>query len=125
MKFLVADRFRNIDIISNTTCPLLLIHGQKDNLIPFDHSIELSQKTGGPYELILPEEMNHNEFNLYDDFQEPITNFLKRHNLLNFNSNNKIDMKSDMFEFPEYILDPENLKKKDVMSKMIRKVLKI
>jgi fermentation-respiration switch protein FrsA (DUF1100 family) len=125
LKFIVADRFRNIDIISKATCPLLLIHGQKDNLIPFEHSIELSQKTGGPYELILPEEMNHNEFNLYDDFQEPITNFLKRHNLLSFNSNNKIDLRIEMFEIPEYILDPENLKKKDVMSKMIRKVLKI
>ena len=124
-KFIVADRFKNIDIIPKTTCPLLLIHGQKDNLIPFSHSIELSQKTSGPYELILPEEMDHNEFSLYEDFSEPITNFLKRHNLLVFSSTNKFKLIQEIFDIPEYILDPDYAKKKDVMSKMIRRVLKI
>ena len=123
---MVADRFNNIDIINNVTCPLLLIHGQKDNLIPFSHSIQLSEKTGGPYELLLPEDMDHNEFNVYEDFLEPITNFLKRHSLLYFNNDyKKIEYKIEYFETPEYMTDPENLKKKDVMSKILRKFLKI
>ena len=124
-KVIVADRFKNIEIIPGVTCPLLLIHGQRDNLIPFTHSIELSQKTGGPYELILPEEMDHNEFHAYDDFLDPINSFLKRHNLLNISNNNKILVKQEYLEIPEYLTDPENLKKKDIMSKMIRKFLKI
>ncbi len=85
----------------------------------------MTQKTSGPYELILPEEMDHNEFNLYEDFLEPITNFLKRHNLLNLISTKQIDIKPEFFEVPDYITDPENLNKKDMMSRVIRKMLKI
>ncbi len=125
LKYIVAERFRNIEVIEKVTCPLLIIHGQKDNLIPFTHSIELTQKTSGPYELILPEEMDHNEFNLYEDFLEPITNFLKRHNLLNLLSSKQIEIKPEFFEVPDYITDPENLNKKDMMSKVIRRMLKI
>jgi fermentation-respiration switch protein FrsA (DUF1100 family) len=127
LKFIIAERFKNIDIIDKVTCPLLLIHGQKDDLIPFSHSIELSQKTGGPYELLLPEEMDHNEFNLYEDFLEPITNFLKRHSLLNISSSNKITFAKELFEIPDYVTDPSNdsIKKKDMMSKFLRKMLKI
>jgi len=129
-KFIVADRFKNIEIIPEVTCPLLFIHGQKDNLIPYEHSIEMSQKTGGPYELVLPEEMDHNDFNLYDDFLEPISNFLKRHNLLIQSNKEKIVLDKEAFEVPEYIIDIDCIdsdvkKNKDVMSKFLRKILKI
>jgi fermentation-respiration switch protein FrsA (DUF1100 family) len=145
MKFIIADRFKNIEQVTKVTCPLLLIHGQKDNLIPYSHSIELSQKTSGPYELILPEEMDHNEFNLYEDFSEPIFAFLKRFNLLsgskgrksicsdiflNFgnesdNTSDKIGFKKELYETPEYILTNEFKKKGDVISKMLRRMLSI
>ena len=124
LKFLVADRFQNYEIISQCTCPLLIIHGQKDNLIPFSHSIDLSQKTGGPYELILPEDMDHNEFNLYEDFLEPISNFLKRHNLVQIINTNKIEIDKSLFVSPDYLLDPVNLNTKDYTSKILRKMLK-
>jgi fermentation-respiration switch protein FrsA (DUF1100 family) len=38
LAWLVKDRFRNIDMISNIRCPILLIHGQKDPLILPKHS---------------------------------------------------------------------------------------
>ena len=40
LQFLVRDRFNNYERISDVTCPLLVIHGQKDSLIPlfFNHS---------------------------------------------------------------------------------------
>jgi fermentation-respiration switch protein FrsA (DUF1100 family) len=124
-KFIIADRFRNIDIIEKVTCPLLLIHGQLDNLIPFTHSIELSQKTSGPYEVILPEEMDHNDFNLYDDFLEPIHSFLKRHNLLN-SATKRIEILKELYEVPEYMSDPKfTSSNKDLFSNLIRKFLKI
>jgi len=124
-KFIIAERFKNIDLIKDVTCPLLLIHGQKDNLIPFQHSIDLSKNTSGPYELLLPEEMDHNEFNLYEDFLEPISNFLKRHGLLSSGIKAKIYIEKQFFDIPEYVTDPENLRKKDGMSKFLRKLLKI
>ena len=84
VQYLVRNRFNNYERISDVTCPLLIIHGQKDSLIPFEDSIKLCEKTGGPYELVLPENMKHNDVHLYDDFFETIQSFLKRHNMLNY-----------------------------------------
>lgn len=125
LKYMVAERFKNIDLMPNVTCPVLLIHGQKDNLIPFSHSIELSQKTSGPYELLLPEDMDHNEFDIYTDFLEPITGFLKRNSLLNDLGKNYVELSEKYFDIPDYITDPDNLNKKDITSKVLRKLLKI
>jgi fermentation-respiration switch protein FrsA (DUF1100 family) len=112
--------------MDKVTCPLLLIHGQKDKLIPFSHSIELSQKTSGPYEVVLPEEMDHNSFDLYEDFLEPIEGFLKRHSLSKSCSNKIIEIGKKLFEIPEYILDPINRSKnKDAFSSILRRFLNI
>jgi pimeloyl-ACP methyl ester carboxylesterase len=35
---IVYERFRNIDNIKKVTCPVFLLHGQKDTLIPVNHS---------------------------------------------------------------------------------------
>ena len=125
-KFLIADRFNNYEVIGNVTFPTLFIHGQNDNLISFSHSVDLSKRCGGPYELILPEEMDHNEFNIYDDFLEPIMSFLKRQNL-NSSSNNKvITIPSELFSIPLYLQEAsESLKKTDYVSSFLRKILKI
>jgi len=72
LQYLVRDRFDNYERIKDVTCPLLVIHGQKDSLIPFEDSIKLCERTAGPYELLLPEDMNHNDVHIYEDFFEPI-----------------------------------------------------
>ena len=33
--------FPNIDRIKNITCPLLVIHGTRDEVVPMQHSVEL------------------------------------------------------------------------------------
>lgn len=129
-KFVVKDRFNNISLIKNVTCPLLLIHGQRDDLIPFTHSLELAKRTGGPYDLLIPEGMDHNEFDLYEDYLDPISSFLKRHfaNYDNYNNQQKkINIKTELFEIPDYLIDPnnQNNKRKDHFSQFIRKMLKI
>ena len=124
--FIVKDRFNNISKMKNVTCPLLLIHGQQDNLIPFTHSVELAKKTGGPYDILIPEEMDHNEFDLYEDYLEPITMFMKRNYLTVLDDSEKIRISDDLYEIPDYLLDPDSqIKKKDYLSKFLRKVLKI
>lgn len=125
-KFLIADRFKNYELISKVTCPTLFIHGQNDNLISFSHSIDLSKRCSGPYELILPEDMDHNDFNVYDDFLEPIMSFLKRHNLSSSSNNKTVTIPSELFSIPIYMQETtEKLKNTDYVSSFIRKLLKI
>ena len=121
-KVILADRFKNIELISKVTCPTLFIHGQKDELINFKHSIELSKKISGPYDLILPEEMNHNDYNIYEDFVDPVCEFFKRHNLLNENKgNNKaIIVPKEYHDFPNYLKDMKELQQKDSVTEIIR-----
>jgi fermentation-respiration switch protein FrsA (DUF1100 family) len=125
-KFLIADRFKNSDLIKNVTCPTLFIHGQNDDLISFTHSVELTKRCGGPYELILPEDMNHNEFNIYDDFLEPIVNFLKRQNLTSSSTSKSITIPPELYNTPFYFTETnEDLKNTDIMTSLLRKLLKI
>lgn len=124
--FIVKNRFDNLSKMKKVTCPLLLIHGQLDNLIPFSHSLELAKKTSGPYDLLIPEGMDHNEFDLYEDYIEPINMFLKRNYLLLSEISERIIIKPELFDIPDYLIDPnEQIKKKDYMSKFLRKILKI
>lgn len=39
------DMFRNVDKIHKVNCPTLIFHGTDDEIIPFDHSIKLKQKS--------------------------------------------------------------------------------
>lgn len=75
---LVKERFTSKEYIKNVTCPTLFIHGQKDTLIPFSHSLELKDNCSGPYEILLPEEMTHNEFDYDEDLIIPVKNFLDK-----------------------------------------------
>lgn len=34
----VPDEFRNIDLVEYINCPVLIIHGEKDKLVPFNHA---------------------------------------------------------------------------------------
>lgn len=124
-KFMVAERFKNISIIENVTCPTLFIHGQKDNLISYSHSIELSKKIGGPYEVILPEDMDHNDFNIYEDFLDPISSFVKRHNILADTEKGNIIFPKEAFDIPDYLKGERELRQKDSISKFIRKIINI
>ena len=76
LQYVIAERFRNLDLIKEVTCPTFLIHGQKDNLIPFSHSEELHAACQGPCSLILPKEMDHNEFDFFEDLSQPFYLFL-------------------------------------------------
>ena len=38
---LINDRWQNIKEVQKIDCPILLIHGQADKLIPYTHSEEL------------------------------------------------------------------------------------
>ena len=98
VSFIFEKIFNSIKYIKNVECPILFIHGKKDPLISFQHSINLSSeaKNNGRCniaDVVIRDNMTHNDFDIVDDIVVPINNFLNEYNLnLNGNSINNIDI---------------------------------
>lgn len=76
--FIVQERFRNIDMLREAQCPVFIVHGKKDTLIPCAHSEELFAACGQPCYLHMPHQMDHNEFLMDEDLIQPINAFLNQ-----------------------------------------------
>ena len=48
-QYLIKQRFNNLEAIRNVSCPIFLIHGQRDKLIPYSHSKELHGNFDYPF----------------------------------------------------------------------------
>ncbi len=75
---LVADRLDNSEMIKDVTAPVFIIHGRKDELIPYQQAealLENCNRSKFSY-LLLPPEMTHNRFNVEDDLVRPLIKFL-------------------------------------------------
>lgn len=77
LKYLIQDRFKNIEKIAKVTSPTFLVHGMMDKLIPYKHSKDLHDACGAPCSLILPTRMDHNDFDFCEDLITPYYHFLK------------------------------------------------
>ncbi|EAR96191.1 alpha/beta superfamily hydrolase (macronuclear) [Tetrahymena thermophila SB210] len=75
IQYLVAERFRNIDYIKHSKCPILFIHGKMDKLIPYTHSLELMEQVKDRALIHLSPQMTHNEFSMSNDLILPIKTF--------------------------------------------------
>lgn len=64
----LEERFPNIALIGNVSCPTLFIHGEKDSLVPPSHSVALFKSCRARKLLITPPGMEHNT-NLFTDAQ--------------------------------------------------------
>lgn len=65
ISYFLKDIFRNIDKIGSVHCPLLIIHGKIDNLIPITHSEDLIRASKSPSKhLESPNDMNHNDMDV-------------------------------------------------------------
>jgi abhydrolase domain-containing protein 17 len=76
--FIIYEKFRNIDVIKNAKCPVLIVHGKKDNLIPVQHSMDLFENCNQPCYLFIPLKMDHNEFQIEEDLCQPIKAFIRK-----------------------------------------------
>lgn len=125
-KYLLANKFNNIERMPDVSCPTLFIHGQLDKLIPFSHSKDLASASTGPTELVFPEDMDHDQFDEVEDLLIPLTKFLKRHSLLDESEPMK-EIPEKFFEIPNYICTPEGdllfKFKPDLITKTLRKML--
>lgn len=61
-----VERFPNLQLIGNVSCPTLFIHGEKDSLVPPSQSVALFKQCRARKLLITPPSMEHNT-NLFTD----------------------------------------------------------
>ena len=105
LKILVKERMTSIDYIKKVTCPVIFIHGQKDPLIPFKETITLKDNCDCPFEVVLPINMTHNDFDIDEDIIEPIVNFIGKNCFIDKDKNN-FDENEEMkklYKIPAYI----------------------
>lgn len=55
------DKFRNIDKIKNVSCPVLVMHGLADEVIPFSHGQKIFAAANEPKQFFAIEKANHND----------------------------------------------------------------
>ena len=75
LNFFVKDQFRNIDNIKTCRCPVFILHGNLDKIVPVSHSKELHMHCKQPTMLVLAKEMNHNDFDFDKDLMNPLKEF--------------------------------------------------
>ena len=82
LSYLLAERYRNVDLIQNVKCPVLMIHGKDDNTIGVQHSIALKNSCGSSIcKLVIRDKMDHNSFNFQEDLILPLKTFLKENKI--------------------------------------------
>lgn len=62
IKILPFDKFPNLEKIKRIKCPVLIMHGKLDEVVPFYHSEQLFQKAPSPKLSLWIEEAKHNNF---------------------------------------------------------------
>ncbi|MEH1969654.1 alpha/beta hydrolase [Nostoc sp.] len=60
-RILPFDKFPNLENIQKVKCPILVIHGKADNIIPFAHGEKLFNAAISPKLYLWVEEANHND----------------------------------------------------------------
>src|SRR5262245_48665286 len=64
VQLLPFDKFRNLDKIARISCPVLVMHGMEDDIIPIDHGRRLFNAAPEPKRALWVEGAGHNDFML-------------------------------------------------------------
>ncbi|MEM6403027.1 MAG: alpha/beta hydrolase, partial [Cyanobacteria bacterium P01_D01_bin.116] len=62
IKILPFDKFNNLKKIKNVKCPVLIMHGKMDEVVPFSHGEQLFKQAPEPKLSLWVEDANHNNF---------------------------------------------------------------
>mmetsp|Transcript_41785 Transcript_41785/g.37210 ORF Transcript_41785/g.37210 Transcript_41785/m.37210 type:complete len:140 (-) Transcript_41785:150-569(-) len=109
LSFMVADRFNNIEEIKKAKCPILLIHGRKDELIPVDHAIMLMKACKHcPVSIKLSETMTHNDYDMDEDVLAPIFEFFIKYHLDPGLTGKVYDFHPSLYKVPKLYEGKEN-----------------
>lgn len=77
-RWLVRDRYNNIDKVTQLSVPLLVLHGERDTVVPFSHGIDVFQNAKTRKRMEIISEGNH--VNLHEfGAGDKVRNFLAAH----------------------------------------------
>lgn len=74
-----GDLFQNYKLITDINTPLLVIHGENDEVIPFSHGLEIYQKSPATNKFLVPiKDSGHNDlfYNASDHILNSMTEFI-------------------------------------------------
>lgn len=74
----IKDSFNNQANFAKMTCPVFILHGQKDDLVPISHAQELYSGYDHEIDLVVSKEMGHGLINPKTDFIIPFQRFLAK-----------------------------------------------
>ena len=80
VRWLLRDRFASIDRIRSLRCPLLVVAGERDRIVPISQSRGLYDAAPSPKTLVVLPGADHNDFELLagDEMIQAIVRFLQR-----------------------------------------------
>jgi fermentation-respiration switch protein FrsA (DUF1100 family) len=81
VKLMIKDKFRSIDKIKNVKAPLVLFHGERDNVIPAKHGRAIFEAANDPKQAFFFPTTNHNDFDS-GLISAHVLDFAKKHNLI-------------------------------------------
>ena len=78
VKFILKDRYDSINKIDKIRTPILIMHGKKDDIVPFSMGEELFEKANNPkYSYFTLDDVHMMEFN--DQLLKNIKNFIEKY----------------------------------------------
>ena len=79
LNYLVPEQFDNLNQIKGVKVPILLIHGEQDDIVGHHHSKELFAQIRDNHPcntLVIRKKMKHNEFDQNSDLIRPLFAFM-------------------------------------------------
>jgi abhydrolase domain-containing protein 17 len=75
------DKFDNLKKITQLHCPLLIIHGTSDTIIPFWHGEKLYKAATVPKQFYVVKDAGHNDLVMIagEEYWQTIANFIKQY----------------------------------------------
>ena len=93
-------------------------------MIPYSHSEELASKCKGITDLRIPAEMDHNNFDFYDDLIQPLISFMIKNNILVHPAEDfpykfaELEFPEELYKIPDWYNEEKNQKKMQTKSRV-------
>lgn len=73
------DRFNSVDRMAQIHAPLLVLHGKRDQVVPFDEGLSIFSQANEPKKMLVFDDKNHNDLWGASGFSEEIIHFMQTH----------------------------------------------